>query len=314
MRFSVTIPAYKSQFLKEAIESVAYQTYQDWELIIVDDCSPENLYSIVKPYLSNNRIHYYLNEKNIGAEQLVDNWNNCLNYCKGEYVICMGDDDRLLPCCLEELNKLICKYPNLIVYHSQTEIIDESGQIVEHLEARPEREDVLAMMKSKWKGRRQFLGDYCYNRKQLIETGGFYYLPFAWGSDDITAFRSAFTQGIANTSKVGFQYRENLRSISLSYFEKEKVSAVLLQREWYENALNQMLLQGVLTKEEIFSLIKQMNLFIHNLVAHHIRRDIIKEGFKQYKYWCNRISMHKIPFVILTKFYFKSIIYRWKRF
>ena len=69
--FSITIPAYKSQFLKEAIESVVYQTYQDWELIIVDDCSPENLYSIVKPYLSNNKIHYYLNEKNIGAEHLV---------------------------------------------------------------------------------------------------------------------------------------------------------------------------------------------------------------------------------------------------
>ena len=75
MKFSVTIPTYKSRFLKEAIESVVGQTYADWELVIVDDCSPEPLKEIVEPFLSDSRISYYRNEKNCGAVNVVDNWN-----------------------------------------------------------------------------------------------------------------------------------------------------------------------------------------------------------------------------------------------
>lgn len=96
MKFSITIPTYKSRYLKEAIESVVSQTYTDWELIIVDDCSPEDLPSIVQPFLTDSRIRFYRNEKNCGAVNVVDNWNICLGYCTGDYVICMGDDDRLL--------------------------------------------------------------------------------------------------------------------------------------------------------------------------------------------------------------------------
>ena len=115
MNFSIIIPAFKKTFLDEAIQSVCTQTYQDWELIIVDDCSPENLYAIVEPYLKDQRIRYYRNEKNCGAVDVVDNWNICFSYCKGDYVICMGDDDRLLPCCLAEYKTLIEKYPGLNV-------------------------------------------------------------------------------------------------------------------------------------------------------------------------------------------------------
>ena len=93
MKFSITIPAYKSLFLNEAIRSVKEQSYEEWELIIVDDCSPEDLYSIVRPYLSDHRIQYHRNNQNCGALNVVDNWNICLSYCSGDYVLCMGDDE-----------------------------------------------------------------------------------------------------------------------------------------------------------------------------------------------------------------------------
>ena len=83
MKFSITIPAYRSQFLKEAINSVVNQTWQDWELVIVDDCSPEDLRSVVNPFLADSRISYYRNEKNCGAINVVDNWNICLSHCTG---------------------------------------------------------------------------------------------------------------------------------------------------------------------------------------------------------------------------------------
>ena len=89
MTFSITIPAYKARFLDEAIKSVISQTYQDWQLVIVDDCSPEDLKGIVEPYLADSRVEYYRNEKNCGAVDVVDNWNICLSHCTGDYVICM---------------------------------------------------------------------------------------------------------------------------------------------------------------------------------------------------------------------------------
>lgn len=101
MLFSVLIPAYKGQYLEEAIASVVAQTYSDWELVIVNDASPEDLTSIVNRF-DDSRIRYYENKQNCGAENVVDNWNICLSYAQGDYVICMGDDDRLLPNCLQE--------------------------------------------------------------------------------------------------------------------------------------------------------------------------------------------------------------------
>ena len=119
MLFSIVIPAYKSKYLGEAIESCLSQTYKHFEIVIVDDASPEDLNNIICQY-DDPRIRSYRNDKNCGAIDVVDNWNICLSYASGDYVICMGDDDKLLPNCLEEYRKLIEKYPNIKV-----ELIDE---------------------------------------------------------------------------------------------------------------------------------------------------------------------------------------------
>jgi glycosyltransferase involved in cell wall biosynthesis len=126
MKFSILIPAYKKAYLQECIDSILRQSYERFELIIVDDASPEDLYSIVSLY-SDPRIKYYRNGKNCGAINVVDNWNICLSYAAGDYVICMGDDDKLLPNCLEEYVKLIEKYPGVGLLHGWTEIIDEDS-------------------------------------------------------------------------------------------------------------------------------------------------------------------------------------------
>src|SRR5574344_1437663 len=104
MKYSITIPSYKSTFLNECIDSVLCQTYNDFELIILNDASPENIDDIISKY-EDPRIRYYKNKINVGAVNVVDNWNKCLEYAKGNYIICMGDDDKLAPNCLEEYNK-----------------------------------------------------------------------------------------------------------------------------------------------------------------------------------------------------------------
>lgn len=310
MTFSITIPAYKARFLDEAIKSVIAQTYQDWQLVIVDDCSPEDLKGIVEPYLADSRVEYYRNEKNCGAVDVVDNWNICLSHCTGDYVICMGDDDRLLPCCLEELSKTIDKYPELNVYHLQTEIIDESGKIIETLEERPEQEDVLSLMTKRWEGRKQYIGDFCYSRKHLNAFGGYFPLPYAWGSDDITLFRAALPSGIANVSRTGFQYRENQYSISLAHNDAEKVATVLLQREWYQKAFAELIPQGVFPKTDIQNALNSMNGFVRGLIIGHIKRDLKQGGVHKYWYWLWNYPKQVLSYLTMIKIYILSITQR----
>jgi glycosyltransferase involved in cell wall biosynthesis len=91
--FSIGIPAFKAKYLNECIDSILRQTYANFELIIVNDASPEDLETIVKSF-TDSRIKYYCNDKNFGAEHVVDNWNKCLSIATGDFFVLMGDDDK----------------------------------------------------------------------------------------------------------------------------------------------------------------------------------------------------------------------------
>jgi glycosyltransferase involved in cell wall biosynthesis len=214
--FSVTIPAYKAQYLAECLDSILAQSYANFEVVIVNDASPQNLDEIVERY-NDERIRYFKNEKNCGALHVVDNWNKCLSYVKGDYVICMGDDDKLLPNCLEEYAKLIKKYPGLNVYHALTEVIDEHSQFMRMQEMRPEREGLFSMIYGRLNNRRlQYIGDWLFHTDFLRSIGGFVNFPFAWGSDDMTAYLAAKEKGVANSQVPMFQYRESSVTITRS--------------------------------------------------------------------------------------------------
>jgi len=229
IKFSVTIPAFKDKYLKETIDSVLAQTYQNYEVVIVNDASPYNLDSIVSQY-SDPRIRYFKNEKNCGARDVVDNWNICLSYATGEYLICMGDDDNLTPRCLQDFADLIEKYPELDLYHARSEIIDDDSNFVCILEERPEWESVYSLM---YNPRNTHLGDWLFKTETLKKNGGFFKLPFGWQSDDISAFIAAASHGVANTKEPGFQYRGNGLSISHDMKSiEDKIEAVRYSIKW----------------------------------------------------------------------------------
>lgn len=307
-KFSVVVPAYKATFLKECIDSVLAQTYVDFELIIVNDASPEDLDSIVSLY-KDTRIRYYKNKTNCGAINVVDNWNKCLEYATGDYIICMGDDDRLLPNCLEAYCNLIEKYPGLGVYHAWTELIDENSEFLDVTASRPEYESVYSLIWHRMDNRhKQYIGDFLFNRELLLNNGGFYKLPLAWGSDDISATIAAIPNGIANTQIVTFQYRENRFTLSSTGSIEAKVDALMKQRAWYIEFLSKepVNLQDAKFRKRLLEICPS---YLEKQVASTISMDvnnnifhIIKWMKKKRKYgYSNRI------FIYVLKSYIRNI-------
>lgn len=88
---SIIMPSYNTgRFIKGAIESVLAQTYSYWELLIVDDCSTDDTDAVIKPYLADERIRYFKNEKNSGA---AVSRNRALREAKGKWIAFLDSDD-----------------------------------------------------------------------------------------------------------------------------------------------------------------------------------------------------------------------------
>ncbi len=293
MKFSILIPAYKDIFLKEAIDSVLSQTYKDFELIIVNDASPFNVDSIVSQY-KDSRIHYYINTKNCGAKDVVDNWNICLSYASGDYLLCMGDDDCLSPTCLEEYCNAIIKFPDVEIFHAGTVVIDEKSVKVETLEIRPEFESVFSLIPSI---QPSGLGSYLYRTESLRSNGGFFKLPYGWTSDFVSAIMVAKDKGIVNIQTVEFQFRGSSQQIShdMKCIE-DKIVALIHYRQWVLSFLRTT--NSKSSKEEIEkeSALACIDSNVERLIDDLIEFDI-RTNFSRCLYWLRKsgkfdISLH----------------------
>ena len=123
---SIITPTYNCErFIGETIESVLKQSYKNWEMIIVDDCSTDNTYDVVKKYADNDsRIKYYLLEENSGASVAR---TKAMQLATGDYIAFLDSDDLWIS------NKLECqlkfmKENNYNFTCTEYEQIDENGK------------------------------------------------------------------------------------------------------------------------------------------------------------------------------------------
>lgn len=307
IKFSITIPAYKDRFLKETIDSVLAQTYQNYEIVIVNDASPYDLDSIVNKY-NDSRIRYFKNEKNCGAKEVVDNWNICLSHATGDYLICMGDDDRLTPRCLQDFANLIDKYPQLDLFHARSEIIDDDSNLVSVLEERPKWESVYSLM---YNPRNTHLGDWLFKTETLRKNGGFFKLPYGWQSDDITAFIAAASHGVANTKDVGFQYRGNGLSIShdLTCIE-DKIEAVRSSVKWRLDFISKKHPDNAEDLQLVELIKRDIHLYEYREVDNMIEFDIRKQFLTRGWFWLWHHNKYGISQKRYIHSMLKAIIYK----
>ena len=121
---SVIIPMYNvEKYIGECLESILLQTFQDFEVIVVDDCSKDNSCAVAESYVGKfgGRLQIYANERNSGAAATR---NNGLRRAVGEYVYFMDSDDLLLLTGLEKMYTTAKEYNadvvNLLGYYKMS--------------------------------------------------------------------------------------------------------------------------------------------------------------------------------------------------
>lgn len=123
---SVIIPAYnRSDYLKVAIESVLAQTYKNFELIVSDDCSPEDVSPAIRAF-QDNRIRLRRNTKNLGVGL---NMTCAAAEAKGKYIASLNDDDKWDKHFLEALVRPLEEDTSLALSFCDYFVVDEAGEI-----------------------------------------------------------------------------------------------------------------------------------------------------------------------------------------
>ncbi len=124
---SVCIPAYNnSPYIKDTIKAILEQDCDNFELVIVDDCSSDDTVSIAKSF-GDPRIRIIKNEKNLG---MTGNWNKCISQAKGEFVKLVCADDVLYAGSLKKELEALKENPDVNLVMSDTLLIDMAGKRV----------------------------------------------------------------------------------------------------------------------------------------------------------------------------------------
>lgn len=122
---SIIMPSWNTaKFIAESIQCVIDQTYEEWELLIVDDCSTDNTDKVVKQYLEDPRIKYFKNEKNSGAALTR---NRAMREAQGKWIAFLDSDDLWDPRKLE-LQIAFMKQWGYTLSYTEYEKIDEEDK------------------------------------------------------------------------------------------------------------------------------------------------------------------------------------------
>lgn len=128
-KVSIVLPTYNGQkYIRDSIDSVIAQTFTDWELIIVNDCSTDDTPKIIREYEKrDNRIKIIDNEVN---QKLPTSLNIGFRKAQGEYLTWTSDDNMYMPEAIEKLSAYLDANKDIMMVCSAMKFIDENGNYI----------------------------------------------------------------------------------------------------------------------------------------------------------------------------------------
>ncbi|MEF8884332.1 MAG: glycosyltransferase family 2 protein [Haloarculaceae archaeon] len=122
---SFVMPVYGGEaFVGDAIKSVLAQTYEDWELVVINDGSPDDSEAVIEEYLDDDRIRYFTQENQGVTETL----NRGIGYAEGRYLSVHPQDDVSCPDRLERQVAVLDRNPGVGLVYAPAQFVDLSGE------------------------------------------------------------------------------------------------------------------------------------------------------------------------------------------
>jgi len=204
---TIGIPTYNraNGFLKNAIESALSQTYGNIEVIVSDNCSPDNTPEVVKS-IKDNRIRYFRQKENIGPN---NNFNFCVSQAKGEYFLLLQDDDLIDKDFVETCLSAVDYRTDVGIIRTGTRVIDDKGDEIKEYPNRAEGESFYDLILSWFQFKTAFyLCSTMFNTKGLKEIGGFRSKHNLF-QDVVAEVKLAASLGFKNVSDIKASFRKH---------------------------------------------------------------------------------------------------------
>lgn len=218
---AIIIPAYKSTYFHETLQSIANQTSKKFTLYIGDDASPNNLEEIVKRYEKEIDIVYRRFNENVGGKDLIAQWNRCIEMSIDEdWLWLFSDDDIMAPNCVELFYKYIESDKESQLLHFNAEIINGEGKLYAGGKTFPLKMTCSDFFENRMSRKIfSFAVEYIFTRRLYIEQEKFQVFDLAWCSDDATWIKFAKNKGISTIDTnvlVYWRYSgENISSLNI---------------------------------------------------------------------------------------------------
>jgi len=236
---SVLMTTYnRAAYLSQAIDSLVSQTFNDWELVVVDDCSQDNTALIINEYQKIGLVIKYIkNEKNLG---IVQSRNLALSLCAGKYVAILDSDDVWTD--KQKLRKQVEIMENnseLVLCGGMAKVIDEDsreiGKIIYQEKDKEIRKKILL--------RNQFIHSAVIYRKKIAEMiGG--YGGYGVGEDYDLFLKLGLKGKFLNLPDFLLNYRRHPSGITWKnrvFSAKEHLNVILNYKGVYPNFYQAML-------------------------------------------------------------------------
>ncbi|MBA2857947.1 glycosyltransferase involved in cell wall biosynthesis [Methanococcus maripaludis] len=226
---SVIMPNYNNEkYLPEAIESIVKQTYENFEFIIIDDCSTDDSWDIIQNYAKkDNRIKAFKNEHNL---KIVKTRNRGFDLMSpdSKYIAIFDSDDISMPERLEKQVAFLEKNPDYGLIGSHTYIINENSKIIGYRKYETNLKKIIKNMVKK----NQFAQPSVMIRKSVLDEVGFYDEKYTRCQDYELWFRIAKSFKIGILDEFLIKYRISKTQGKSTHLKETLKFTLDIQKKW----------------------------------------------------------------------------------
>ncbi len=250
-KISVLMPAYNTEkYISEAIESILNQTFEDFEFIILDDCSTDMTWEIIQRYAKKDeRIVVLRNEENLG---IPVNRNKLVSMAKGIYVVWQDSDDISLPYRIEKQFNFMEKNLDVGICGGWLQFFNN--------------ENLLGIRKYDNDDKKLRSHIFKYSpvaqpvamiRRFIINDVGMYNVDYKVAQDLDMSFKIGIKYKFANIPEVLLNYREHDKSITFKKLKTQELNTIKIRNKYSHISAYKMK-----TGDKIYNFLQYLSIFI----------------------------------------------------